>query len=243
MSAKRKVQILADLSMTVMLPILMAYSLIGETAHEWIGIAMFILFILHHALNYRWFTSAFHGKYPPVRIFSTVIDVLLLFDMLSLMISGVMMSRYVFAFLNINRGMGFARTLHLLGSYWGFFLMSLHLGTHFGMFIGVIKKALHVSGKAVHRTAFLRSITAVVSAYGAYEFISRGIIDHMLLKNQFVYLDYSKPLSLFLIDYVSIMVLFAAAGYYANKIITKKRRGQDDNAKGASQTVDLKNKK
>lgn len=37
--------------MTLCLMLLMSYSLIGEQAHEWIGMGMFVLFILHHWLN------------------------------------------------------------------------------------------------------------------------------------------------------------------------------------------------
>lgn len=45
---KRKLQILTDLTMTVLLPLLMTYELIGSDIHEWFGMGMFVLFILHH---------------------------------------------------------------------------------------------------------------------------------------------------------------------------------------------------
>ena len=38
MPTKRKIQILVDFTMTILLPPLMAYSLVGEKAHEWLGI-------------------------------------------------------------------------------------------------------------------------------------------------------------------------------------------------------------
>ena len=44
-----------------------------------------------------------------------------------LMYSSIVLSRYVFAFLPIERGLALARRLHILGSYWGFLMMSLHL--------------------------------------------------------------------------------------------------------------------
>lgn len=69
MQLKRKIQILVDLVMTVMLPLLMAYSLIGEAFHEWIGMAMFVMFILHHEMNLRFIASLAKGKYTPNRIF------------------------------------------------------------------------------------------------------------------------------------------------------------------------------
>ena len=45
MMKKRK--LLIDISMTVLLPLLMAYSLIGEKFHEIIGTLMLVLFITH----------------------------------------------------------------------------------------------------------------------------------------------------------------------------------------------------
>ena len=50
-------KILIDIGMTICLLLLMPYSLLSETAHEWIGMAMLVLFISHHILNHKWVTS------------------------------------------------------------------------------------------------------------------------------------------------------------------------------------------
>ena len=42
---------ITDLAMTVLLLLLMAYSLVGEVLHEWMGITMLVLFLLHHIWN------------------------------------------------------------------------------------------------------------------------------------------------------------------------------------------------
>lgn len=133
--------------MTAMLPILMAYELVGETAHEWVGLAMFVLFILHHILNYKWHQNLLKGRYSGIRILGTAIDMLLIVVMVCLPVSGIMMSRHVFVFLPI-RGSSTAliRTMHLLSSYWGFVLMSVHLGLHWNMFMGVAKKSYPYQG-------------------------------------------------------------------------------------------------
>ena len=39
--------------MILLLPVLMAYSLVGEQLHEWLGVLMLLLFVGHHALNWR----------------------------------------------------------------------------------------------------------------------------------------------------------------------------------------------
>ena len=135
---KAKIKMGIDLVMTILLLCQMAYMLIGETAHEWLGTAMFLLFIFHHIVNRKWYQNLLKGKYNPCRILQTAVDILVLLAMIGLMISGIMMSREVFAFLPIEGGMGFARILHMISAYWGFILMSIHLGFHWGMIMGRI---------------------------------------------------------------------------------------------------------
>lgn len=71
-------KILVDLAMTVLLFLLMAYLLVGETAHEWMGLAVFILFLFHHVLNRKWYGGLLKGKYTPLRVLQTLLNVLLL---------------------------------------------------------------------------------------------------------------------------------------------------------------------
>ena len=218
MSRKRKLQIVIDLGMTILLPLLMAYSLIGETAHEWIGASMLILFIAHHILNYRWFRTLFKGRYNPVRILNIAVNILLLIDILLQGISGIIMSRQVFAFLNIQQGASTARVIHLLGAYWGFVLMSVHIGLHWNAMLGHIKNPMKKS-KWLRITA--RTLCVGISAYGVYAFTHRQLGDYMLLKTQFVFFNFDEPIALFLLDYAAMMVLFATIGYYLSKLLAK----------------------
>ena len=50
-NSKRKI---VDAAMTVVLLFLMAYQVTGEAAHEWIGVSMTILVIVHQILNRKW---------------------------------------------------------------------------------------------------------------------------------------------------------------------------------------------
>lgn len=221
MSAKRKFQIVIDIIMILSLPVLMAYSLVGEAAHEWIGATILILFVVHHVLNIWWFKSFVKGKYTPVRVFGTVINLLLFADMFCLAVSGMVLSRYVFSFLPIEGGASFARSIHMLGSYWGLVLMSLHIGLHWAMVLGMIRKAT-VLLPSRRRKRTVQVCCLLVSAYGVYAFVSREIGDYMLLKTHFLFLDFDETLIHFLLDYFTIMVLFAAIGYYLQKLFIYK---------------------
>ena len=55
-----KVRMIIDILMTVLLPVLMAYSLVGEQAHEILGVLMFGLFIAHHVINRKWWKGLLH---------------------------------------------------------------------------------------------------------------------------------------------------------------------------------------
>ena len=93
MKEKTILKIVVDIGMTVMLLFLMAYELIGEAAHEWLGIGMLVLFIIHHILNGKWSRSVFKGKYTLFRIWQTVLVTGILFTMAGSVYSGVILSK------------------------------------------------------------------------------------------------------------------------------------------------------
>ncbi|MCH5344019.1 MAG: DUF4405 domain-containing protein [Acetatifactor sp.] len=212
MKPKQIVKIVIDILMTAVLLLLMAYSLVGEVIHEWLGIGMFVLFILHHVLNSKWTRSLFKGKYTPFRILQTVLVVLALASMLGSMISGVVLSHHALSLLPITGGQSWARTLHMLSAYWGFAFLSLHLGLHWNMMIGMTKRMW--KKPPVIRAWIVRAVGLLLAVYGVYAFIKREIGSYMLLKIQFVFFDYEEPLILFLLDYIAVMALFVVVGHY-----------------------------
>lgn len=217
MTNKRRIQIIVDMPMTILLPLLMAYEMIGQAIHEWIGAAMFLLFIVHHILNYRWFTRFSKGRWNATRVISTVVNIQLFAIMIMLMISGIMISRHVFTFLPFYGGASFARTLHMVAAYWGYAFMSIHIGLHGTMFLNMIKRMTKVTDDSRVRTVITRIVPIGISLYGVYAFVKRQLIEYMTLQLQFVFFDLSEPLIVFILDYLAIMGLFACVGYYLIK--------------------------
>ena len=187
MKAKAKIKWTLDVLMTIALFFLMGYQFWGEEVHEWIGAGMLVLFIAHQICNRNWYKSLFRGRYTPIRILQCMINVLTLAAMITLMYSGITMSRHVFAFLPIRGGMAFARRLHIVGAYWGYVLMGLHLGLHWGMVLNVALKK-HGSQRKYQAAGVVIGLLA--AAYGAYVFIKRNFLTYMLLRSEFVFLDY-----------------------------------------------------
>ncbi len=214
MKPKQILKIITDISMTVLLLLLMAYSLIGEAAHEWLGVGIFLLFVLHHFLNLKWCRNLFRGKYPPIRVFGTALTLLVFLSMAGSAISGILLSRYVFR-LDVHRFSAVIQTVHMLSAYWGFAFMSLHLGLHWSVMIGMARRLTKKPSKI--RNWMLRSLAALIAAYGAYAFVERDFGNYMLLRYHFVFFDFEESLTLFLLDYVAIMGLFVCIGYYLTK--------------------------
>lgn len=161
----------------------------------------------HHALNFGWHRSLFRGKYTPVRAMQTVVNLLLLAAMLGTMVSAVILSRAVFAFLPISGGIALARPMHIFCSFWSFVLMALHLGLHWKMVLGMVRRAAGpVSSPALRWT--LRIGGAAVAVYGLYALVKNQIPSYLLLQSSFVFFDFERPLPLFFTEYPSWGCLF-----------------------------------
>ena len=212
MKPRQALKIALDIAMTALLMLLMAYELIGRAAHEWIGASMFALCALHHALNRRWHAAALRGKYTPLRTLQTALALLVLIAMLCSMASALMISRSVFDFLNIRGLRGVGRRLHMLSTYWGFVLMSLHLGVHWAMMLAMARRALPSTSRVRPRVA--QAVGACVALYGAHALVCRSIPEYLFLRTEFVFFDYQEPLILFFVDYLAVMGLFVWVGHY-----------------------------
>ncbi len=225
MKLKMILKIAVDLCMTLGLLFLMGYQFWGEAAHEWVGAGMFLLFILHHILNGNWYKGLFHGRYTPARIVWLVIDLLVFLSMIGLMVSGIMLSNHAFAWLHIRGGKGFARLLHMAASHWGFVLMALHLGMHWGMFMGIARKALARKNPSRLCRMLLLLLGDAVAIHGLIAFIRRDLLTYMFLRTRFVFLDFSEPIPLFYLDYVAMMGTFIFLAYHVFRFLQKVRRG------------------
>ena len=218
MKVKMKIKMFIDFFMTVLLLMLMAYQVTGEKFHEWLGTGMVVLFLMHNYLNIRWYGYLLKGKYTALRILRTVINFSTLIAILMLAYSGIILSRHVFSLLPINGGMATARVMHLAGSYWGFVLMSVHLGLHWGMVVSIFRK--FSGGKKPAALMWtLRLITVLAAGYGAVCFYQADILSYMLLKVEFAFLDYEKSAAVIFAEYMAMMELWIFIAYYVSKAL------------------------
>ena len=202
-----------DLAMTVLLLVQMAYSVTGQAVHEWMGIAMFTLFVIHHLLNFQWLRSTGKGRYTAARILQSALVLLLFLSVIAQTISGIAMSRHALPFLKFPLPASTARLIHLSCGYWTFLLASLHLGLHWGALLAMGRKLRSGQTLSIKGKIALRIAAVAAAFYGAICFIRQNIFDYLFLRTEFVFFDYEKPSALVLGELLAIMALWVLVGH------------------------------
>lgn len=221
MNSKMKIKMGIDFLMTVMLLLLMSYQIIGQELHEWFGVGMLVLFLLHNILNIRWYGNLFKGKHTLLRVIQVIINISVLASMLCLGFSGIVMSRHVFAELSIHGPMATSRTMHLAASYWGFVLMSVHLGLHWSMVLGMFRRLWGGKKTPAAFVWLIRLIAIFITGYGAYCFHKENIVSYMFLKQEFVFFNFEQSAVSVFAEYIAMMGLWVFISFYAVKGIRK----------------------
>ena len=218
-----------DILMTILLLLSMSYEMIGPVisdmlakispftfdgyeygslVHEILGMTLIVLFFIHLWLNRWWLKTLFKGRYNVTRVILTLVNVILIVDVIMLTFSGLIMSR-MFDELEFADGlMSFARSAHISASFSGYVIMSFHVGLNWHIFSAMMFRRLKPGKILPHVLAIAFMI------WGIYAFIRRNIWEYMTLESSFVFFDFDEPFMYFIGDYIAVMVLFACLGHY-----------------------------
>lgn len=112
----------------------------------------------------------------------------------------------------------------MLSAYWGFLFLSLHLGLHWNLIMGMAGRLYKTPSRL--RRIVLRIVGVCIALFGVYAFFRREIPNYLFLKTQFVFFDFEEPLFFFFLDYLGIMGLFAWIGHYLAKLLRWKKKEQ-----------------
>ena len=206
-----------DIGLTVLLLCLMAYQVTGEALHEWLGIGMTVLVIVHQILNARWYGALLKGKYHALRILQTAVNVLLLLSFAMTALCGMAMSGHAVPFLYGMLPVSFARQFHLSLSHWSFVLMGLHLGIH----IPVMTAKLSDKKKKV-----LSAVFCVICAAGLFFFLKNDLYNYLFFRVPFAFFDYEKAAVLVFAQNIAILLFFAFIGMQSAELCKKSKRGE-----------------
>ena len=212
MTLKQKSRIALDIAMTILLIVAYAYRITGDIAHEWIGVSVFVLFIAHNVINYRWYKNIGKGTYTAQRVIMTTVNALLALTMATLVITGFMQSRIVLSFLNLPGSM-LLRQIHTTAAYWGLPLIGVHIGLHWGMFTKFISKDRII-------ISILRILAFLFAVLGVWSSFDRDMFSKLFLGFSFDYWPEERPAVLFFTETLSVMGIYVFVIYYFIKLVS-----------------------
>ena len=210
----KRAKLIVDILLGVSLLLLMSCQAVGEAGHEWTGIAMTVLMIIHQILNRKWIAALFKGKYTPLRITQTCINAALLICFLLTALCGVNMSVHAVPFLGDFMRASLGRRLHLTLSHWCFVLMGLHLGLHIPAMLKGVKS------QTLRRAAFGLSIPA--AGAGLWLFLRNSFPDYLFFRVPFAFIDYDKAIPLVLLEALLIAFFWVFIGAQLPKLLNRR---------------------
>lgn len=206
-----------DIAMLVSLLFLMAYQITGDLFHEWIGMGMTVLVIIHQILNRKWYGTLFKGKQSPYRILSMVINVFLILSFFVTALCGMSMSSHAVPFLYGILKLSFARRMHLSLFHWSFVLMGLHLGMHLPLILAKLKL-----GK---KQKIFDVVFVLIAAIGFILCLRNKIFDYLFFKAAFAFFDYDKTAILVFAENLLILLSWTFFGYALARLCQSKQQG------------------
>jgi hypothetical protein len=222
---KKIIKIKLDIVMTILLSVQMAYLLAGQKVHEWTGTVLFLLVLVHNILSRNWYKNLTKGAWSFWRTITIVINVLAIVSFIGLILSGLIMSSYVFDFIHISGWTAKARIIHLFCAYWGLILLALHLGLNWEKFSGLIGRHFLLLTRKTSSRKFISTVVAFIFAfYGLKQFIQHNISSYLFLQNMFVYFDLEKSIFIFIFEYLAIIWFFAFITHYLRIILRLKTK-------------------
>lgn len=197
-------KIALDVAMAVTLVAIMATALVQEAPHEWLGVALFVLIVVHIVVNRKRLVAVSRGRHTALRIVQIAVLALLVTCVIGQVASSLVLSKHAFGFLPALPGAGWARRVHMICSYWSFVLAFAHAGLHMRT----------PKGMSSWQKWAARILLAAVACFGAYSFVQLGLWRYLTGQVQFASADFSAPLILTAARYASVAVLVMGALHY-----------------------------
>lgn len=201
------------------------YTIFSEIFHEIIGTITLAFFLIHFIEKRQFYLNVLKGKYVLIRYVQTSINLLLLFALVGLLVSGLSISFYLYKDFPFKINIALARRIHLICVHLIIPLLGLHLGFHIKTILFKLKKlSPYVYNLSMSR--LLQLSLYLISFYGIYIFINNNYLGYILGFEEFAILDYERGLLLQLFDILAVLVLFSIAGFFLLKkiMVSNKRK-------------------
>lgn len=216
MNVPFSLRLILDLAAVCLLLVALAYGWLGNLAHEIIGTALFALLITHNIFNRRWYGTIPRRTRAPRTLITRVINLSLLVTILTLLVTSLLISRDVFAFLPLSSTFT-ARQIHTLVGYLALIIAGAHLGLHWTMLMGYVGGRLGIRIEQTWLMVTARGLAAGLAAYGVYSLVALNVGTKLLMRPTMEFWDFEAETPAFFGHLAGIVGLSAFMAHYAWK--------------------------
>ena len=147
---KNKFKVVFDLVMALSLLLIMVPKLLGQIVHEWAGLIIVAVLIIHLVINWnsiKTVSSKFLSRLSFRIRLVYFLNLLIFIGFVAIIVSGMFISKSIdFSWLGINRGSSISwKLLHTSTAYLTFLLVGVHVGMNFQWVLGVVKPSKPVA--------------------------------------------------------------------------------------------------
>lgn len=168
--------------MTVIMLLLMVYSLTGGFLHEALGLAILVLFAAHKIFNLKWIAAItkkiFGSGTDGLTTARYITDAVLLVLMIITAFSGILISNYLLTGISAHKRHLWVNT-HNISAYSMFIVVSVHIGLHWSFIMAAFGKMLGLKDNML-RKSILRICAAALAAFGIRAHFNQEFLIHFI---------------------------------------------------------------
>lgn len=198
----------------------LAYWWQGNLFHEIVGTLMFLLLIGHNVINRWWYGTILRTPPDRRRRILVVVNLALLLPMLVLLVTSIAISQSLFAFLSMQTSFT-VRQVHVLAAYWALVVFSIHLGLHWPIVMNAIARMAGFVERNRLRTTALRLVAGATALYGLIALATMDLGSKLINRTTMDMWDFQNGAVLFLINFATIVGLFATLTHYLIQLLTR----------------------
>ena len=192
--------------MIALLLVSLGYWWLDNVPHEAFGTGLFALLCWHIYVNRTWFKNLTRGTYDARRIVRVLLHVGLFANMTVLLVTSVVISKWVFAWLPIPDSV-YLREIHWFAAYWVVIVTGIHVGLHWERLRTSLLNVLGVrQTNPVLRAAFL-AIGVAFALQGVASFKKLGVWTKLTFNYSLDFWDFTASVTPFFGHWLAVFTL------------------------------------
>lgn len=203
------------MAMLALVLLSLAYWWLGNIPHELFGTALFALLSWHINLNRAWFRNLTRGSYDARRVFIVLLHAGLIVNMALLLITSVMISETVFAWvpgLDSND----LREIHRFSAYWIVMATGAHVGLHWKRVRAGLFGRLSLAGSRIATIAsYVLAIVALCQGVASFQHL--GVWTKLTFNYSLEFWDFTSSVAPFFGNWLMVFMLPAIVTHFLMK--------------------------